>query len=152
MDKQRLIRDLVDDLAPVPRLAGVGTSLTLWLLASWILIGGAMLLTGPLRPGVGGQLSDSPRFAKCSYWLVEMTQNTVKENCIKGRLREFEIGGISDVKANVVDPALLSEGAGTDYLLLRDVDADHLSGGDRLRKPDRDSSRPASAIEQPHTR
>ena len=58
-----LVRDLVGQLHPV-RGAASPTVLALgWLAAGWILVAVAMLLVGPFRPGAGGQLLGSLRFA-----------------------------------------------------------------------------------------
>jgi hypothetical protein len=60
--RAELIRQLAAELAPRPRLAGVGVAAAAWLAAGALLVGAATLATGPLRPGLLRQLASEPGF------------------------------------------------------------------------------------------
>lgn len=63
MARPDFIDDLVSDLAPVrPAAPWLQTTLT-WFLVSWVLVGSAILASGPLREGILTELMRSPRFA-----------------------------------------------------------------------------------------
>ncbi len=61
MNPDRLIEALVEDLTPVRPAASWPLSLLTWSLASWPIVGIAILLAGPLRPGALAALGASPR-------------------------------------------------------------------------------------------
>ena len=65
-NQQSLIDDLTADLKPVRALRPVRLAASLWAL-TWLSAIVLTLLTGPLRPGVAGQLTGSPQFAIESF-------------------------------------------------------------------------------------
>ncbi|MEM7135170.1 MAG: NrsF family protein [Myxococcota bacterium] len=70
MDRKQFIDQLAAEPRPAKRLS-TGVAIALWLAASCTFVVGATLATGDLRPGVGEQLRDFPRFAaECALGLV----------------------------------------------------------------------------------
>jgi len=61
--RDELIRDLTQDLTPARRLAPARTAALAWLATSLLFVALATLATGPLRPGVLGQLAMEPSCA-----------------------------------------------------------------------------------------
>jgi hypothetical protein len=62
MARPDFIDALVSDLDPVrPAVPRLRATLS-WLLVSWVLVGGAILASGPLREGVATEFMRSPRF------------------------------------------------------------------------------------------
>ncbi len=59
--RDALIRALVEDLRPAPRLRGARLVSWVWLFACTAFVAGATLATGPLRPGAVQQLEAEPR-------------------------------------------------------------------------------------------
>jgi hypothetical protein len=60
--RDELIRQLVDELTPAPRLASARVAASIWLAACLSLVALATLSTGSLRPGVARQLVSEPGF------------------------------------------------------------------------------------------
>ncbi len=60
--REELIRQLAGELTPAPRLASARAAALTWLAVCLPLVALATLGTGPLRPGVAGQLVSEPGF------------------------------------------------------------------------------------------
>jgi len=61
--REELLRELANDPAPPPRLARAPAAAAAWLAGCALFVAAATLATGPLRPGVLGQLGSDPGFA-----------------------------------------------------------------------------------------
>lgn len=63
MPRPDFVDALVADLEPVRPTAPWLHVMLAWCLVSWIIVGGAILASGPLRAGIVSELMGSPRFA-----------------------------------------------------------------------------------------
>ena len=60
--RQQIIDELASDLAPTRRPLGAPAAVVVWFAASWLMVSGLILATGPMRPGFAAQLAGSPHF------------------------------------------------------------------------------------------
>jgi hypothetical protein len=102
--REQLIRELAQDLAPAPRLAPAGAAALGWLALAALAVAAITVATGPLRPGVAGQLLGEPRFL-----LNVLLGLAAAALAIRGVMRLRIPGGASGARGAA--PALLGLGA-----------------------------------------